>query len=250
MSKSAGTLEQFFDDYIRNREIKNRAMSYEEYMRREGADYESAYRSGKEGAALERKKSYDAYGAEVEKLSDLGLSGGGYAEYMGIRADSEHSKKLDRLEEKRDDSARVTRGGYLDYLGSYTASQDRIKERVIRQLTQNEILDTEQAYKHAIDAGLEPTAARAATQSAWDATREKVRTRIISLVYDRELSPKQAANYAKEIGLPDEDVDQIMSLTKDFRFSLSQLSQSYLNFLERRASQATDTYGKATNNKK
>ncbi len=243
------TMQDLLDKYIKSRITKNSAVSYAEFLRRRGNDYEGEYIDALTDASVKRRREYGDYGKRAESLSGEGLTKSGYADFLRLKSDEEHSDAIDELRAERDSKASRAHGSYLSYLAKYTKDQDSIRERVRRQLVKDEVLDINAAYNFGIQAGLSHEEATSVSHAVIGSTRVKVRNRIITYIYESKMSAEQAADYAREIGLPDEDVKKILAIGQKHESDSHGISDSYRDYLESLGNQNTGSYGKPSGEK-
>ena len=134
MSKS---LEDFLKTYIKNREIKNSALSYRDYVKSKGNKYNADYKSERLSAALNYKSALPTRGAALESLKSTGLASSGYAEHLMTEADKRYRSELDSIEKKRANEEAAAKSGYLNYLSEYDATQNKLSASVTETLIKN-----------------------------------------------------------------------------------------------------------------
>lgn len=242
MSKKKTNLEDFLDSYIKNREIKNRALSYGDYLRNTNGEYKSGYYKGRLSAAIDRKSADRKYGASRESLASSGLIGSGYAEHLKSLTGAKYKSSITSLDEQLKSNEAKAKSGYYKYLSDYDASQTALKGKVLESLIGNEVINTDEAYDYAISAGLAPEAAAATSQSAHNEVRKRLRLKVISDMFKRELSPELAADYARELGLGDEDAEDLAKIAEKYRNDFDGFSKEYLEYLESVGNKTTGTY--------
>jgi hypothetical protein len=70
------------NEEIGNLNIREGAMTYEEWMRAAGIDTQRDYNAAAKAAAKEYDRSLGTYGATAEAMGRAGLSGSGYSDYL------------------------------------------------------------------------------------------------------------------------------------------------------------------------
>lgn len=242
MSKKKTTLEDFLDSYVKNREIKNGPLSYKDYVRNSGNEYKSDYYKERLDAAITNKGSEMGYGTARESLAARGLANSGYAEHLKSLAKERYQSTLSSVEDKHASAEARAKGKYYEYLRGYDEDQAALRKRVIEGLIDNEMINTDEAYNYAVLSGLSPDDALAATESAHTEVRRRLKMRVISQMFKRELSPDVAESYARELGLTDEDAADIGRIAEKYMHDYDGFTQEYIDYLESVGNKNTGTH--------
>jgi len=242
LSKGLPTIKDFLETYIRNKEIKNRPTSYGDYLRSTNRNFEKDYKDARLTAALSAKLSGGSHGTVKESLASRGLTTSGYAEHLARGAEEKFKSTTLELAKKRDAEERSARSGYLKYLSEYDAKQRNLKNKVVSALVKGEIIDTGAAYLYGIEAGLTPEEAESASRNAYTQLRRALRLKVISEMFKHNISPESAADYARELGLREEDALDIAKIAKDYMHNSDAYSKEYLEYIESIGNKNTGSY--------
>ncbi|MBR4336501.1 MAG: hypothetical protein IKP74_08625 [Clostridia bacterium] len=137
-------------------EGKTRAKTYREWLK------ENALPDGGElqKASVARAKGSPDYGAGAERLSDRGLSGSGYADWLREKNEGEYRRAIARAREKTAASGPASRKGYLKYLSEWETGQDELMQSTLSRLSSIRVQGATDAYADALSAGLTVDRAR------------------------------------------------------------------------------------------
>jgi hypothetical protein len=237
------TLDDFLKTYIKNREIKNGALSYQGYLRSKGNSYSTDYKGERLRATLDYKSALPKRGTGLEALGEAGLRNSGYAEHLMSLADKRHRSELASIERKYASEESEAKRGYASYLAEYDTAQTKLKDKITDTLIKNGVLDENEGYVYAIESGLAPEAAAVAGSRASAEVRRRLRLKVISEMFNRHIPPDSAADYALELGLSEEDALDIKSIADKYKHNTESFSQEYLEYLESLGNKTTATYG-------
>ncbi len=233
MAKSERTqLLEYLSRHIKDAAIKNGAESYADFARRTAGDFGTELDRELEAAAIAERKSTPSATWQNDRLGELGLSDSGYADYLRRRSTDSYGKRRSEIENERARRTKSTAEKYQNYLAEREQRQTSIYNSVVRSLMSQKILDPETAYKYGLAAGLESERARAASGSAYIATRNKIKTDLLEKMYANLISPEDAYHYAEKAGLPEEDMRELAKMVSDYYEERGEISQSYLDYLE------------------
>lgn len=242
MSKGLPTIKDMLKTYIRQAELKNRPTTYGDYLRSTNRNFDKEYKAGRLGAAISAKLSTPSHGATRESLATRGLANSGYAEHLARAAKEKYKSTALELAEKRDADEKSARSGYLRYLDEYEGKQRTLKDKVVSDLVKGEIIDTGAAYFYGIEAGLAPEEAASASRNAYTQVRRALRLRVISEMFKHNISPESAADYARELGLSEDDALDIARIAKDYTHNNDAYSKEYLEYIESIGNKNTGSY--------
>ncbi len=232
MAAPNGSLENFLNKYIGNRERENRAMSLAEYTESLGKSPNDGYLAALTGALNRRRTSDTDYGETAERLRDSGLAGGGYEEFLTRRADEQ--LELDRdsaLGAKLREEAEID-AGYAKYLKSFRDKEISRANRIRQQLLSNEVVNPDTSYAIAVNAGLSADDAAAVSAEVYSIMRDRIFTGCLERVATLELDAEGAREYAIRMGLTEADADALASEARDYLKYYKDYAGSYMDYLE------------------
>ncbi len=239
--KLGSTLKEYLEDYIKGREGANGADTYAEYKRERGYTHEEDYHRAMSEAL--RRAQMSAYGRQSEATRVSGLSGG-YGEYLGLLNKDALERTEESLRAERDKTARTAYRGYLGYLDSYGRQQDSLKNRISEHLVSIMAYNPERIYRYAVGQGLNKEAAVATVGAVQELTRGKIKKEIIDMIQGLRITPEAAADRARQYGLPEEDINEILEYTKGYRENYTEYSKELLEKLLSMGAPTTESYKK------
>ncbi len=242
MIKKKSSLEDFFENYIKNKKEENGSDSFEEYRAKNVSDYDSKYRREVEGAYGAAMRSRMEYGSRAEKIHSSGLSGSGYAERQSRLAEGTYEKRLEELLGERQLDEAGAQRGYAKYLDGYEKRQGSLMKSVRQELIKNGIINTERAYEYALGAGLSDERAREVSVGIYTVLRDKIIADLIDRVITYRLDVKSAVELARQYGLDNDDTAYVKSEAERLRDSKSETAKDVLDELEDRADRVTGSF--------
>lgn len=141
---------------------KVRAKTYREWLEQNAAPDDLSLQR----ATVARAKGSPDYGARAERLSDRGLSGSGYADWLRERNESEYRREIARIREKTAAKGSESRKGYLKYLSDWETAQDKLLQKTLSRLGSARVSGIDDAYAEALSAGLTADRARLVSKIA------------------------------------------------------------------------------------
>jgi len=232
MAKSPSTLEEFFENYIKNKSIKNSAKSYTDYIKEKGGDYREDYSRGVQRAMIDRLKGDTGHGTDEEAILSHGLTGSGYSEYLRRKNSFDYDGRIASLDRGLYEKESDLRQGYLSYLSDFEENQMELRERVMNNLIDRGVVDEKAAYNYAINAGLEPKDALAVGKSVFSTTLQALRKKIMDEISLQKMSSEGAIAYAKALGMSDSEAEKLGEFAKYYEDYFLQFTDGYLEYLE------------------
>lgn len=214
MAKTEETFEDYLKKYIKNKAISSTKESYTEWLRANGADSEKIYTATLRDIENDYRKARSEHGATAEKLAELGLSSSGYSDYLNGVAYSRMQKNKLIAKDRKTDTDKENLKGYRDYLERYEDKAQKTFNSVLGGIENAKITNYESAYEYAISLGLGESDAAAAAKIATDSTVRKIKESIIKDIITKKLSEKETAEYAKALGLSEEDAKELSEYAK------------------------------------
>ena len=143
-------------------EDKTRAKTYREWLEQNAPKDDLSLQRAENARA---KRSPD-YGEAAERLSDRGLSGSGYADWLREHNESEYRRALAAVREKTAAKGPEARKGYLKYLSDWETAQDEKMRSTLSRLSSTRVSGVIDAYADALSAGLTADRARLVSKIA------------------------------------------------------------------------------------
>lgn len=232
MSK-ATSLEDFVKTYLENKAISETKDSYENWLRQNGIDSYGIYSEAIRDINGDYHRERSGYGASAEKLSSLGLSGAGYSDYIDGRAYSEMQKSKASARGALAENEAKNRSEYSKYLEEKAKKTRSDYDKAVKDITDANIMDYDEAYSYAVSYGLGEEEAALAARTAGEAVRKKARAEVLSVIVNQRYNHKQAAEYAKALGLSDEEAEELSSYADKINAS-GYYTQDYLDYLKQK----------------
>lgn len=213
MAKKIATLEEFIKNYVQNVKIGNTTESYADWLKEHGVDAKRAYSSGIGALDASYLKTTPKYGKAAEKISDMGLSESGYAEYLEGKAKKEYADNRNAAESEylklRDNNMKA----YTEYTKKSLSNEEKLRNETIKSAV-NFIKGANNpnfgdAYDYAISQGLSEDDAKAVASKATEYVRYRARKIVAQDIILRRLTRTQTRNYCLTLGLSPEDAEEL-----------------------------------------
>ena len=226
------TLSEFIENYIKNLNISGTPLSFEDYKVTLGPSFENTYYRTMKSALAKRQADKGIYGSSSSALKDAGLSRSGYRDHLSRLADDKYKSTVLSLDEQRQAKDDEAAAGYTNYLENYARSEKKLRNTVREQLLSKGIINSETAYRYALESGLSEKDARAVSESAYSLARQKVINDVMKQIVSLQLDERTTAMVAKEAGLNNADVLHLSELAKEYFEYLNSLPGDYQGTLE------------------
>lgn len=241
MKKIKSSLEEFLENYIKNKSITNSADSFDTYKRKNYSDYEGEYLRSMEKAYADSRKSSATYGKNAERIFASGLSGTGYSDRQGNIASRDYERRIGELLSQKSKTDEEARLGYANYLDNYGKKQEALAKSVRAELSKNRIIDKERAYEYALMSGLSESKAKEIASGMYSALRDGLVAELLEKVLTYRLDADGAVELARQYGLDDADTAYIKSEAERI-FGKSYKDDGRLSYLEDLSSQTTSSF--------
>ncbi len=214
MAKNKETFEDYLKKYIQNKAISSTKEGYAEWLKSNGVDSEKIYTDALRDTETDYRRMKSEHGAAAEKLAELGLNSSGYSDYLNGVAYYQMQKNKLIAKDRKADTEKENLKGYRDYLERYEDKTQKAFASVLSGIENAKITDYESAYEYAINSGLEDSDAAAAAKLATASVVRKIKESIIKEITSNQLSEKETAEYAKALGLSEEDAKELSEYAK------------------------------------
>lgn len=212
------SLGDFLKVYVRNKALEGETvMSFDEFEHLSGLAPEGERLDTLAAALGEYERSLAGYGASGEALMRDGIKESGYSDYLSDKA----AVTLDSVGEAADKLYKEKKLDALRSYGEYLADEEKasatLRQRVLREVLNSDMMHYDDVYSYAVTAGLGKSDAKAVAELTMiRETRNSLRDildRVLSHGYDNET----ALRYALAAGLSLADAKRIAALSDDLR---------------------------------
>ena len=238
MSLKSQTLEEFVENYIKNKAKSNTKESYTDWLISNGINAESIYSTSIRDINADYARAKSEYGINAERLGRFGLGTSGYSDYINGKAYSEMQRSKADARNDYSEAAAKNAVGYQEYLKKYTDKENERYEKIVNEITEKGIIDYSTAYNYAVGAGLGESMATAAAKTANDISLTKLKKSIINTVLSQQLTASQAKEYALNLGLGETDAEEIAkyaSAANEYVSTSKYTDKDYLESLKEKA---------------
>ncbi len=226
--KEKSSLEEFIKTYISNKLISDTGQSYTSWVSKNGINSKAVYESELAEIDSDYMRQKSEYGAKAERLASLGLSSGGYSDYLNGKAYSVMQGRKSDAKDRYLENERKNRSEFSDYqlknaqtLSSYLNSvQDQGKKQnslysdVVSEISGAGMTDFESAFEYAKNAGLDDALAESAAKTANAEAVKKRRNEIMQAIIKLQMSASQARQYSLGLGLSAEEAEEMALYAK------------------------------------
>lgn len=227
------SLEDFIKTYVENKVKSESKESYENWLRQNGVDSYGIYSDAIRDANTDYRREKSSYGVNAEKLSSLGLSGAGYSDYIDGKAYSEMQRSKASARGTLAENEAKNRSEYGKYLEDKATWAKSDYEKAVKYITDANIMDYDEAYNYAVTAGLGEEDAALAAKTAGEAVRKRARAEVLSVIVNQRYNHKQAAEYARALGLSEEEAQELSSYA-DIINASGYYTKDYLDYLKKK----------------
>ena len=235
MQATNSKLEEFLKGYIKNQELKNRKLTFENYKRGEGLNYDRTYNEAMTRLLTDMRRSTRDASVIGERLQSTGLAGGGYGEYVRSGLTTDVTDELRELEEAHRESDEKARLKYARYSTSYDENQEVVKSKLINRLIQGKVYEPMLAYALAVEAGATHDVAKDVSDTVVMHTRDKLKAELMEQLMHFEISTESAVKLAEMYGMNAADIEELKRLGPKYDgsdgFTLPPGSAEYLERL-------------------
>ncbi len=238
MANKPKTLEEFVENYIQNKAKSSSKESYADWLISNGAAPHKIYSDALKDIDTDYMRAKSEHGVNAERLAGLGLSASGYSDYLSGKAYSEMQRSKSDAREDYAEASMKNAAGYQEYLRKFAEKEGQLYERIVSEITEKGIIDYTTAYNYAVGAGLGEDIAKAAAKTASDVSRKKLKESIIKTVMSQQLTAAQANQYALQLGLTEEEAEEISKYagkTNEYVSTGSYTDADYLEDLKKKA---------------
>lgn len=199
-------LSDYLTDYIGEQEKKNQAKDYEKWLSEEGVDTAARYGESRAAASTALAAAAPGYGKSGEALAAAGLSGSGYASYLGETAERAYSDAGTAAKEERTAGVAANREGYRQYLADWGEAQDTKMRSTLSKMLSGGFESYDEAYRYAVTQGLASDRAQVVSEMTLAAGNDRstsatARIKILSNILMSGMDYETAYLYARACGM-------------------------------------------------
>ena len=201
------------NEEIGNLNIREGAMTYEEWMRAAGIDTQRDFNAAAKAAAKEYDRSLGTYGATAEAMGRAGLSGSGYSDYLTGNAYAARQGSIDTARQTKTLADDASRQGYMNYLQDYEDGQRGNIAAAIGELSAMGLTgDKAKQYLSmmGIDAGYADYVVGIVDEMAAEGDPDK--QALLAEILNNDLSGDAAMSYAKFLGFDDATAAEVIGM--------------------------------------
>ncbi len=195
--------------YIKTKLRQNRAASYADWLKSYGTDTARERATAERAAAESYTRADTGYGRRAEALAGAGMSYSGYRDYLQGVAHSDMQRAMTAARSAAAEGERKNAASYADYIASYNKNQSKLASDAVKHLTSERMVDPMTAYQYALTLGLSEENAAYAAKEGTRAARESIIRYLMEQMNKTKLTKSEAMNYARSLGLGDEDIKRI-----------------------------------------
>ena len=212
------SLGDFLKIYTRNKAIEGeRLATYEEFERANGLSPDGERFDTLAAALGEYERSLAGYGVSGERLARSGLADSGYGDYLSDKAEVAFDTAAVAADKIYAEEKAEALRSYGEYLAEEEKAAQSLRQRVLREVLNSDMMHYDDVYSYAVTAGLGKSDAKAVAELTMiRETRNSMRDildRVLSHGFDRET----ALRYAMAAGLSLKDAKAIAELSDDLR---------------------------------
>lgn len=233
---SGTSLEDFVKNYVQNKIKSDTKESYERWLRANGVDSYGIYSDSIRDINTDYNRSLASHGSIAERLSNMGLNGAGYSDYVSGKAYSEMQKSKESARKALASNEAKNRKGYEEYLKAAQKEAKSDYTSAVKGITDAGVMDYDEAFDLAVTMGLGEENAALAAKAATDATRKKARASVLSVIVNQRYNYKQTIAYATSLGLSEKEAEELAQYAEKINSS-SYYTQDYLEYLKNKLQQ-------------
>ena len=201
------------NEEIGNLNIREGAMTYEEWMRAADIDTQRDFNAAAKAAAKEHDRSIGTYGATAEAMGRAGLSGSGYSDYLTGNAYAARQGSMDTARQTKTLADDASRQGYMNYLQDYEDGQRGNIAAAIGELSAMGLTgDKAKQYLSmmGIDSGYADYVVGIVDEMAAEGDPDK--QALLAEILNNDLSGDAAMSYAKFLGFDDATAAEVIGM--------------------------------------
>ena len=220
MAKKALDPSKLISDSLISLAQKNKAKSYAAWVNDNVPDTRLKSYSDLTGASTEYALARrDLKGNEAAANS-------GYGKYLSDMQASRYFGAVNKTKNEIETAKQRSITDYQKYVEGIDNKRKELVNSTFKSLITSGVMDFTLAYKKALAAGLSESDAKAVARDTTSVTRTETFKSAVSTIVSKFYTYRQATEYARRLGLPESDVEELGSLAN----VLNQITSTHKNY--------------------
>lgn len=228
--KKTETFEEFVRNYLKNTALSNSKESFASWVRKNGKDAEAEYRDKTLGEVSNYIRSRSEYGKTAEALGNFGLRDSGYADYINKKASADLTSALQKAKTEKIETSEKNVSDYIQNAKELEETNAKMQRSVIKEIERKREINYDRAYEYALDAGLDEKSAETTAKKAIGVARVRLKNDILELIVSERMSKSQTEEYAKGLGLDEEEIKELGEIAKNINETVN--SSFYAEYIK------------------
>lgn len=137
------------------------------------------------------------------------IRGSGYEKYLSELNKSSYLSSLDAAKNELEKISQSSLDGYREYVEGVEQKRVDLANSTFKKFLTLGLTDVNEAYRRARHAGLSESDAKLVAKETTSITRTELFQKAVENIISRYYTSLQAKTYAKSLGLPDSDADEL-----------------------------------------
>ena len=207
------TLKKYISKVLSDDSVKKNADTYAEWLSVNKKTGDKELSEMMEKAFTDHAKSSATYGKNAEKISSLGLSGSGYADYLNSLSNNSLVSTAREINDAVEKDEFDNLQGYAKYLMNLSKNIKTTKNSLVSRFLQENRPNKASAYKLAIEYGFSEKDAQelAELAHAFSISNTNGKNNVLSTIINKGLNYDEAYRYALACGFSEDESQNIAS---------------------------------------
>lgn len=224
------SLRDYLDDYAKKAGVK----SFGEFMSLRAADPTQRYAQAVNEAARDSKASLPSYGRAAISLSERGLYGSGYEDYLTDLSKKTFQKAKDAAEEERSAEERKAYASYVNYLEEQKRAAEKKLTSTVGEIIEYKLVNKDNAIDYATRLGYSPEEAEQIADKAYVSARADIYDSMIKRIKGG-LGAEEAVELGRELGLRSSELKRLEKYAKKYKEKTDKMSEQVNELIEQAA---------------
>ena len=224
------SLRDYLDDYAKRAGVK----SFGEFMSLRAADPTQRYAQAVNEAARDSKASLPSYGRAAISLSERGLYGSGYEEYLTDLSKKSFQAAKDTAEEDRNANERKAYASYVNYLEEQKRAAEEKLTSTVGEIIEYKLVNKDNAIDYATRLGYSPEEAEQIADKAYVSARADIYDSMIKRIKGG-LGAEEAVELGRELGLRSSELKRLEKYAKEYKEKTDKMSEQVNELIEQAA---------------
>ena len=231
MSSKTQNLSDFLKKYLSGKTLGEGAMSYSDYETLNPNLKKKDYLTALEKRYSNLARNRSNYGTSAENLAKGSLTSSGYSAFLERNAKSALDADVNEKYALYKTAEAENMTGYLNYLDNYQKQIKKLKTSVTDSLIKNKVVNKQDAYEYALEAGLSESDALTVSQNVYESAKRKLISEVMESVASYKLDAEGARLYAEAMGLSEKDAKGIGEYAEAIISNRIDTGDEYLDYL-------------------